>query len=480
MKLIWFRRDLRIDDNPALDKAIEDARLTQEPLVALYTATPKQWGEHHMAPMQADLIHRRLGELRGDLEGLGVPLFYSEVPMFEDSAKLLINLVDTNGITGIYFNKDYEVDELHRDSTLTKALSNHAYHIDVEAFDSKCVFTPGTILNQQGSYFKVFTPFKKAWLNRFSTSPAHPVTVPFTVPMFEGALIGDGVAKFNDSSEFTYPKKNSQRWPVSSLEIDNALREFCESRIGEYGDNRDFPAIDGTSNLSAYLAIGALSPRRCIEAASLGNDIEMSSSGIQIWISELIWREFYQHLIHFEPRLVKHENFLVWGNRLQWRQNEDWFEAWCSGNTGYPIVDAAMKQLNATGWMHNRLRMVVASFLVKDLQIDWRKGERYFMSQLVDGDFAANNGGWQWCASTGCDGQPYFRIFNPISQGERFDAEGDFVRQWLPELESVPNKFIHNPWKWEAFDSIDYPHPIVDHKEQRAITLDLFKRAKDS
>jgi deoxyribodipyrimidine photo-lyase len=202
--------------------------------------------------------------------------------------------------------------------------------------------------------------------------------------------------------------------------------------------------------------------------------------GREVWQSELIWREFYQHLIYFEPKLSKGHSFTMWGDNLVWRNNPAEIEAWKRGRTGYPIIDAAMAQLNNTGWMHNRLRMVVASFLVKDLHVDWRIGEEYFMSNLIDGDYAANNGGWQWCASTGCDGQPYFRIFNPITQGEKFDSDGSFIRRWIPELETVPEQYIHKPWCWPKAKSLSYPSPIVDHKTEREITLALYKNAKEN
>ncbi|WP_117233103.1 deoxyribodipyrimidine photo-lyase [Vibrio maerlii] len=480
MKLVWFRRDLRLDDNPALHHAIEDARAQNEPVVALYVATPMQWEKHGLSSRQADLIFRRLGALQKELSDIGVALFYHQCSSFHDAAEAVIKLVDSNGVTGVYYNKDYEVDEQQRDTYLQQALSNHACHIDVIAKDGKCVLPPGSILNKQGQYFKVFTPFKRAWLTRFATGGNRPLSPPSKQLVAVNRLISDDFVLFHPDIAFDYPRESSERWDASEYDIHKKLQQFCHEHLDDYEERRDIPSTDGTSTLSAYLAIGALSARRCIQEASLAADIEHISQGAQTWISELVWREFYQHLIYFEPRLVKNENFLLWGNRLQWRQDDDWFEAWCTGNTGYPIVDAAMKQLNTTGWMHNRLRMVVASFLVKDLQIDWRKGEHYFMSKLIDGDFAANNGGWQWCASTGCDGQPYFRIFNPISQGERFDAKGEFVRQWLPELEGVPDKFVHAPWNWPQFDSLNYPSPMVDHKEQREITLALYKRAKDS
>lgn len=223
-------------------------------------------------------------------------------------------------------------------------------------------------------------------------------------------------------------------------------------------------------------------PRQCLNRlrAEHPNLLEQSDGGAFTWLSELIWREFYRHLLVAWPRLCKHRPFVGWTQQVQWRQDEKALTAWQQGKTGFPIVDAAMRQLNGTGWMHNRLRMICASFLVKDLPIDWRAGERYFISQLLDGDLAANNGGWQWAASTGTDAAPYFRIFNPTTQGERFDTQGTFIRQWVPELAEVPERDIHQPHRWAQREGrrLDYPTPMVDHKQARQMTLEAFEAAK--
>ncbi len=234
--------------------------------------------------------------------------------------------------------------------------------------------------------------------------------------------------------------------------------------------------------LTDNLALGILSPRQCFNRLNMASPafLDRANSGEFSWFNELVWREFYRHLLVAYPKLCKHRPFIQWTENLVWRQNEAWRVAWQEGKTGYPIVDAAMRQLNATGWMHNRLRMVTASFLVKDLLIDWRQGERYFMAHLTDGDLAANNGGWQWAASTGTDSAPYFRIFNPTTQGLRFDPEGEFVRQWLPELARVPTKWIHEPHKWARSQNLElaYPDPIVEHATARILTLEAFEAAK--
>jgi len=242
------------------------------------------------------------------------------------------------------------------------------------------------------------------------------------------------------------------------------------------------PNLSATSELSAYLAIGVLSVRQCLARLQLEHPefMQSPSSGAFGWFSQLIWREFYLHLLVMYPKLSKNQPFIDWTKRVQWRQSEQDFTAWRQGKTGYPIVDAAMRQLNQTGWMHNRLRMIAASFLIKDLLINWRRGEDYFMSQLIDGDLALNNGGWQWAASTGNDAAPYFRIFNPTTQSQRFDHGGDFIRQYLPELAQVPNEAIHQPHKWAKKNniSLNYPEPIVEHASARLYTLAAYNAAK--
>jgi len=471
MKIVWFRRDLRVDDNTALISAIESG----EPVVAVYVATPQTWRNHHHSAIQADLIFRRLVALKQELSELNISLYYAQVDTFSQSAQLVAKLAEEIGASSVSLNKEYEFNESKRDELLFDLLS-HA-QIDVHAFDDKCLFPPGSVKNKQGDYFKVFTPFKRAYLTKLYQSS---FTVNKPNEMSEQIFLTSELVKlFGDRSLFEYPREQSEQYPVGRDEIIQKLRDFVADDADSYSERRDFPAISGTSTLSCYLAIGALSIRQCMARLMYQQALPLHG-GREVWQSELIWREFYQHLIYFEPKLSKGHSFTMWGDNLVWRNNPAEIEAWKRGRTGYPIIDAAMAQLNNTGWMHNRLRMVVASFLVKDLHVDWRIGEEYFMSNLIDGDYAANNGGWQWCASTGCDGQPYFRIFNPITQGEKFDSDGSFIRRWIPELETVPEKYIHKPWCWPNAKSLSYPSPIVDHKTEREITLALYKNAKEN
>jgi deoxyribodipyrimidine photo-lyase len=325
--------------------------------------------------------------------------------------------------------------------------------------------------------FSVFTPYKNAWLKcldaqglpRFDTSALLGHLAPHVAaPLHTLAQIGFGAAA-----------GSGIKIPAGMEGAEHLLDEFVP-RLAHYKDRRDFPAAKGPSYLSAHLRFGTVSIRRLVHLARAD-----ASAGAQTWLSELIWREFYQMVLWQHPKVVDH-SFKPAFDAVQWDDEPELLAAWCEGRTGYPLVDAAMRQLNASGYMHNRLRMVTASFLTKDLGIDWRRGAQYFADQLIDHDLAANNGGWQWAASTGCDAQPWFRIFNPVTQSEKFDTAGKFIRRYVPELATVPDKFIHSPWLMDAAAQrlsgmrigVDYPSPVVDHAKARARTLARFGAVK--
>ncbi|MDA9558228.1 deoxyribodipyrimidine photo-lyase [Vibrio sp.] len=502
MHLMWFRRDLRINDNTALTEAIR----TNEPVIAVFFDSPQQWQQHELAPIQADLIYRRLEELKQELADKFIPLLFISAPLYSDIPSVLQTLCKSLNVRKVWANKDYELDETQRDAQVTQSLANDG--VECVFYHDKCLLPPESVKNKSGTFFKVFTPFKNQYLSLLSGLDVN-VNIRSKIDVdkraqqaiYDDIVHNEQYRAFLGEGKFglQYPRTDSQRYTVKTSEIKRLLTDFIQSRVIHYDSRRDFPSVDGTSQLSPYLAIGALNVRQCLRALRNGNingkiningtsacdsedfhfNTPFESTGGQIWLSELIWRDFYQHLQYHQPTLSKRKSFHDWGYYLQWDRSPEILEKWKSGQTGYPIVDAAMRQLNHTGWMHNRLRMVVASFLVKDCLIDWRKGESYFMQTLIDGDYAANNGGWQWCASTGCDGQPYFRIFNPTSQSERFDAEGEFIRRWVPELAPVPNKYVHTPSKWVEFDSTGYPLPIVDHAKMRKEALLRYKQAKD-
>ena len=462
--LVWFRDDLRLHDHPALYAA----SLCNEPLQAIYFVTPGQWEKHDLAPIKADLMERQINQLGTELAELGIPLTVLEVEDYQQLPAAFLSFCQQQKITQLFVNRDIGVYELQRDLAVQQQCD--AANIHVQWFDARCVFAPGTVLTGSKEMFKVFTPFSKAWLKRL-IAEGYQV---WPKPLSRGEVLNWSPVQFD------YPKTDSHAWPVGEELVLARLRDFCAEKVYAYGEQRDFPAIAGTSQLSPYLALGIITVRQCLAAmeAALGQlPLEPGAAGF-VWLNELIWREFYQHLLVAFPHLSKHKAFKADTEHVRWRWDETRFHAWCEGNTGYPIVDAAMRCLNQTGWMHNRLRMIVASFLTKDLHIDWRHGERYFMQQLIDGELAANNGGWQWAASTGADAAPYFRIFNPTTQGERFDEKGIFIKQWLPELAAVPEKYIHTPRDWLTVfrPQNEYPAPIVDHSEARAIALALFQR----
>jgi deoxyribodipyrimidine photo-lyase len=476
VNIVLFRRDLRVEDN----RAVAAAFVAGAPVIAVYISTPAQWQQHCLSPMQADLIERRLKALREELSQFETPMIFIECLDFDSGNQWLVEFCIKQRIEQVFFNREYEVNELRRDEDLVRQLNKNK--IQSQSFDDKCVFSPGSIKNRQGSYYKVFTPFKNEWMKRLLVGGE--MTQPFMraepkpKPKLNIDIEGEFDLELTQAEiALNYPKMDSRSWHSDSEAIQEVLNDFCINKSCDYQQNRDFPSVDGTSQLSPYLAIGALSARQCIRALlyySRGN----VTKGGDIWLSELAWRDFYTHLLVAMPKLSMNKAFLDWECKVAWSGDRNHFQNWAKGQTGYPIVDAAMRQLNTTGWMHNRLRMIVASFLTKDLHIDWREGERYFMSRLIDGDFAANNGGWQWSASTGCDAQPYFRIFNPTSQGEKFDSDTRFITHWIPELKPVPVKLRHKPWSWDQAESLDYPPPIVDHKVEREITLGMYKEAK--
>lgn len=335
------------------------------------------------------------------------------------------------------------------------------------------MLAPGSVMTGSHEMYKVFTPFKNAFIKRLKEGLPECVPAP--------AIRGETITDLQDI-RLNYPQQSYDEtvFPPSEKAAIARLRQFCAQGAADYEARRDFPAIEGTSRLSACLALGALSPRQCLHRLLAEQPQALDGGAGAVWLNELIWREFYRHLMTYHPDLCKHRPFIRWTDKVQWQSNEKLLKAWQRGLTGFPIVDAAMRQLNETGWMHNRLRMITASFLVKDLLIDWRTGERYFISQLIDGDLAANNGGWQWAASTGTDAAPYFRIFNPTTQGQRFDVDGEFIRRWLPELKDVPAKAIHEPWAWADKQrvTLNYPRPIVDHKQARVATLAAYETAR--
>ena len=462
--LHWFRNDLRTLDNPALTAA---ALESQGDVISCFCLTEKQWLKQDMAPIKADFIRRTLDDLSMQLRKLGIPLRLLRCESFDMVPKEIIALADELHCDTIFFNEEYGVNERRRDKHLKELCE--AANINVRKFRDQSIIPVGQIRTQQGAPYTVFTPFKRTWWTHLNTAE-------ITLWQAPGGN-NQNLCNSPDSSLSLelIPCKDSSAYQAGEDAAHRLLENFVANRGRDYLKHRDFPAIHGTSQLSPYLAIGVLSGKQCLYAALQQRDSQASfQEGLDCWINELIWRDFYINILFDFPRVSMHRAFKEETEALTWRESETDFLAWCNGRTGIPLVDAAMRQLNQTGWMHNRLRMVCAMFLTKNLLLDWRKGEQYFMQNLIDGYLPANNGGWQWSASTGTDAAPYFRVFNPVSQSERFDPEGEFIRTFVPELKPLADKKIHQPLE-KRLPGIDYPTPIVDLKSSRQRAIDTFK-----
>ena len=516
--LMWFRRDLRVHDNTALAAICERANEDNAQLSAVFFLTPEQWQAHDMSLTQLDHIARTLPILAEKLHQLNIILTVQVCPSFTDCIVTLSALCESNNISCVMANHEYEGNEVARDELLTKQLANN--EIEFIRWHDQCILPPKSITTNDDSMYQVFTPFYKKWRHTLEVSDIQIHTaltiignkqVNLTLSEISANTTQDIEAlckkTVHDYQEYLQTHESYQNidtdkqisqarlaYPAGEAEACHRLEHFIADDIDNYDVSRDVPSLQATSQLSTYLTIGAISPRLCYLQATqaLGklrrNDGDNFDSGdnndINRWISELAWRDFYRHVLDYKPELIRHQAYKYeTDKKINWSYDEDAFAAWREGKTGVPLVDAAMRCLNATGFMHNRLRMVTAMFLTKDLLIDWRWGERYFMQQLIDGDFASNNGGWQWSASTGTDSAPYFRIMNPFSQAKSHDTEGIFIKTWLPELKPIPTSILHREDKMRkalskngTFADIDYPVPIVEHKLARQLVIAEFKK----
>lgn len=528
--LMWFRRDLRIHDNTALAAICARANADGAMVSAVFFITPEQWREQDTSVTQVDHITRTLSVLATALhKQLNITLHVYICPTFTACVNAITALCQRTPISLIMANHEYEGNESHRDHALRQQLTRH--NIDVILHHDQCILPPKSITTNDGdSMYKVFTPFYNKWRETLSTGILNSYHAPsvnankdkepnyhsVALTMTLGGAIAsahtlDSIARLAAQASDDYqsgtkthsphnegidsPNYHAQReyarktYPAGEVAACHRLDQFIAEDITHYNVSRDVPSLQATSQLSSYLAIGAISPRHCyLQAIKAENNLQGTDPNhedINRWISELAWRDFYRHVLVDKPALIRHHAYKEeMDKKINWSYNDDEFRAWTLGKTGVPLVDAAMRCLNATGFMHNRLRMVTAMFLTKDLLIDWRWGERYFMQQLIDGDFASNNGGWQWSASTGTDAAPYFRIMNPFSQGKTHDPEAIFIKTWLPELKPIPATILHSEDKMRKelsksgkFAMTDYPKPMVKHKEARLLAIAEFKNA---
>lgn len=426
--LFWFRRDLRLEDNHGLFQALKE----NHNVLPLFIFDNNILGElSNSKDPRVTFIHQQINALHNKLEKKGSSILIkqgSPIAVFEE-------ILQEYQVCSVYTNRDYEPYAKERDRKVKTLLADK--NIPFLDFKDQLIFEPEEILNGSGEFYKVFTPFSKVWLQKFHTTEIRTFHNPSWENLFQTQALPTLSLKdlgFEESS-ITFPSET-----------------LNEKVIASYDENRDYPAKAGTSKIGIHLRFGTISIRKVVLEAAALNDT---------FLKELIWREFYMMILTFNPQVVDRA-FKPAYDRIPWRNNEEEFEAWCKGQTGYPIVDAGMRQLNQTGYMHNRIRMVVASFLTKHLLIDWRWGEAYFAEKLLDYELASNNGGWQWAAGTGTDAQPYFRIFNPSAQQQKFDKNWNYITEWVPEI-----------------NTDKYPKPIVDHKFARQRALDTYKLALD-
>ncbi|GAB3261641.1 cryptochrome/photolyase family protein [Chitinimonas naiadis] len=465
LALVWLRRDLRLNDQAALYRALKSSAQVLPVFVfdrTILDSLPRQ-------DRRVEFIWETIAVLKAELQATGRDLLVRHAHAADEIPRLAREL----GAAAVFTNHDYEPAAIARDATVKAALA--ADGIAFHSYKDQVIFERDEVLTQAGGFFTVFTPYKNAWLKKLD---------PFYLQSYPVERYQAGLAQRRPEAMPSLAELGFEPTDLHDIGIKtgadgaSALFEDFHDRIDHYKEARDFPGVKGVSYLSVHLRFGTVSIRRLATYA-----YQRGTAGSMSWLNELIWRDFYQQILWHRPDVVDHAFKPVY-DQLPFPNDPELFAAWCEGRTGYPLVDAAMRQLNRTGFMHNRLRMVAASFLVKDLLIDWRWGERYFAEKLIDFDLSANNGGWQWAASTGCDAQPYFRIFNPVSQSEKFDPEGRFIRRYVPELTKLAADDIHAPWLAKPMLlasagirlGTDYPAPIVDHAQQRELALALFKR----
>ncbi len=458
--LMWFRRDLRASDNAALYHALKDALKNHASVYCAFVFDTDILQSLPRADRRVEFIHESLVDLDAQLQKLSdgrARLLVLHGRAADELPRLAVEL----GATAVYANHDDEPDAIRRDALVGEAL--RAMDIKLHTFKDHVIFERQEVLTQMGKPYTVFTPYKNAWLKKLVTRQDGFYLKPYPVEKYADALqaMPDGLREayaLPSLADIGFEASNLVELGVQtgSSGAQKLLADFLP-RMSRYEEARNFPAVKGPSYLSVHLRFGTVSIRQLASLAKNQNDL-----GAATWLSELIWRDFYHQIMANFPYAMT-GSFKPDYDRIEWESGETakaLYAAWCEARTGYALVDAAMRQLNQTGYMHNRLRMVVASFLTKDLGLDWRWGERYFAEKLIDFDLAANNGGWQWAASSGCDAQPYFRIFNPTSQSEKFDPKGKFIRRYMPELAHLSDKEIHIPRS-----------PVVDHAEARAKTL---------
>ncbi len=472
--IVWMRSDLRTTDNPALADALISS--PQYLVRVVFVITEQQWRSHGWGDNKIGFVLNSVLALEPELAKLNIQLDILTCADFQQTIIALGDYLIAHKAASLYYNEEYELNENIRDVSIEQFCKKKS--IAVHKFGTQTLIPPGKILTKQNTPYTVFTPFKKRcyeYLHR---------TLTFQQNKPKAQNPTNDLYSTSKQIEIKYKEylhsPIQKLWPAGQVEAAKILQQFCDNAIDKYQSARDYPAQAGTSQLAPHLAVGSISARQCLLAALNANQqqLEDGNPNITCWISELLWRDFYKQIVFHFPDICKGKNFNTKYENMRWQRPGVNLELWQNGKTGIPIIDAAMRQLVATGWMHNRLRMIVAMFLTKNLLIDWRHGESFFGQHLVDLDFASNNGGWQWSASTGTDSVPYFRIFNPVTQSSKFDKDGVFIKSFCPELASLSPKQIHDPsaaLSSAQLEKIKYPSIMVDLSKSRLRALEYFK-----
>ncbi|CAL4321560.1 Deoxyribodipyrimidine photo-lyase [Buchnera aphidicola (Thelaxes suberi)] len=468
--IVWFRNDLRTYDNAALFHACNNSNAI---VIGVFFITRLQWKIHYLSDKKIDFILCSVMDLKKTLSKLNIPLYIINGQDYYNSVKHLIQFSIKYKARCIFYNNEYEFNEKKRDFYANEKLLKK--NITVKNFDGNLIYPINTIVNKKNNTYKSFFHFKKKIISKLLYNEIYCFPSPDIRPY---SFINE-----DDNNLFKYKNNKFKNifFKIGEKYALNKLKNFCEKKISSYSYERNFPFMISTSMLSPYLSLGIITSKQCLfKIRNIFFNWLNPNSDCFTWINEIIWREFYKNLIAGYPLLSKGLALRDWEKKIKWNNNMKYFQAWKQGKTGFPIIDAGMRQLNTTGWMHNRLRMLTANFLIKNLFIDWRKGEQYFMSQLIDGDFALNNGGWQWCASVGTDNVSYIRHFNPILQSKKIDPKGIFIKKYVPELKNIAEKKIHNPYEWNQnlFNQLKYPIPIIEISSiKKKITL-FFNKVK--
>ena len=474
--LVWLRLDLRLTDNPALAAAVERGGA----VIPVFIHAPEEESPWLPGGASCWWLHQSLRELDARLRERGSRLVIRRGPVLATLHKL----VKENGATAVFWNRRYEPAVIARDAKVKEVLN--AAGLEVKCFNAGLLHEPWTIQNQSGKPFQVFTPFWKHCLNE--PEPAEPLPAPKNLPVPAKWPKSLALAQLKLEPETNWAAGMRATWQPGEAGAMENLREFLAQGFDDYSEKRNRPDVAGTSRLSPHLHFGEISPRQIwhgLRALAARRDLTVAVWRNSQFLAEVGWREFAHHLLFHFPRTPA-EPLRPQFRHFPWRKDAASLRAWQKGRTGYPIVDAGMRELWTTGWMHNRVRMIAASFLVKDLLLPWQDGARWFWDTLVDADLAQNTLGWQWTAGCGADAAPYFRIFNPVSQGEKFDPNGDYVRHWCPELAKLPDEWLHRPWEApvEIFARAgmqpgrDYPERIISHAIAREVALEAFARIK--